>query len=192
MRILRLDLVAFGPFTGGRLDFAKKPGALQLVYGPNEAGKSTTLRALLALLYGIPVRTSDAHLHEMTRLRVGALLEDHRGRLLQLTRRKGAKHTLLDDKGEPVDDGALGEMLLGIDESMFRQMFGLDHQRLREGGEALLAGGGNLGEGLFDASVGTRALRQLKEALKAEAELLYKARGKTPKLNLALDVLREK
>lgn len=192
MRILRLDLHAFGPFTGGRLDFARKPDALQLIYGPNEAGKSTTLRALLALLYGIPVRTNDAHLHDMARLRIGALLEDHRGRVLSLTRRKGAKHTLLDANGEPTPESALSELLLGIDETMFRHMFGLDHQRLRDGGEALLSGNGNLGEGLFDASVGTRALREVKEALRSEAEALYKARGKTPKLNVALEALRDK
>jgi len=58
--------------------------------------------------------------------------------------------------------------------------------------EALLKGGGHLGEGLFDASVGSRALRDLKESLSSEAEELYKPRGKTPKLNQALEVLREK
>lgn len=191
MKILRLDLFAFGPFTNGKLDFSKKPGALQLVYGPNEAGKSTTLRALLSLLYGIPLRTSDAHLHEMARLRIGATLSDHQGRTLKVVRRKGQKHTLLDESGQPLPDALLSELMLGIDEPMYRNMFGLDHVRLREGAEALLSGGGNAGEGLFDASVGTRALRDLKESLRLEAEELYKARGKTPRLNAALDSLRE-
>lgn len=191
MRVLRLDLFAFGPFTNGKLDFSKKPDALQLIYGPNEAGKSTTLRALLALLYGIPLRTTDAHLHEMARLRIGATLADERGRCLSVVRRKGAKQTLLDAEGQPLHESALSEMLAGIDEPLFRNMFGLDHQRLREGAEALLAGGGQLGEGLFDASVGALTLREVKEALRLEAEDLYKARGKTPKLNQALEALRE-
>jgi uncharacterized protein YhaN len=191
VKVLRLDLYAFGPFTNGKLDFSKKPDALQLIYGPNEAGKSTTLRALLALLYGIPLRTADAHLHEMARLRIGATLLDDRGRCLTVVRRKGAKHTLLDEAGQPLHESALSELLAGIDEPLFRNMFGLDHQRLREGAEALLAGGGQLGEGLFDASVGALTLREVKEALRLEADELYKARGKTPRLNQALEALRE-
>jgi uncharacterized protein YhaN len=191
VRVQRLDLFAFGPFTNGKLDFSKKPAALQLIYGPNEAGKSTTLRALLALLYGIPLRTSDAHLHDMARLRIGATLLDERGRSLTVVRRKGAKQTLLDAEGQPLHESALSEMLAGIDEGLFRNMFALDHQRLREGAEVLLAGGGQLGEGLFDASVGSLTLREVKEALRLEAEELFKARGKTPKLNQALEALRE-
>jgi uncharacterized protein YhaN len=192
MKVLRLDLLAFGPFTNGRIDFSKKERALQLVYGPNEAGKSTTLRALLSLLYGIPLRSEDDHVHDGARLRVGALFVDARGRLVHVVRRKGLKNTLLDAAGEPLGENVLAELLHGVDETMFRNMFGLDHDRLRAGAEALLSGAGHLGEGLFNASLGTRSLRDLKEALRSEAEALYKPRGKTPRLNLALDTLREK
>lgn len=192
MRIQRLDLFAFGTFSNARLDFSHKPDALQLVYGPNEAGKSTTLRALISLLFGIPARTTDAHIHDMTRLRIGATFRDERGQQLTVVRRKGLKQTLLDTEGQPLPDSALSDMLAGLSEPLFRNMFGLDHERLREGAEALLKGGGHLGEGLFDASVGSRALRDLKESLSSEAEELYKPRGKTPKLNQALEVLREK
>ena len=115
-----------------------------------------------------------------------------RANVLQVVRRKGLKQTLLDKDGQPLPDSTLSELLGGLDEALFRNMFGLDHDRLREGAEALLKGGGNLGEGLFDASVGSRALREVKEALSAEADELYKARGKTPKLNVALEALREK
>ncbi len=192
MRVLRLDLLAFGPFSNGRIDFSKKERALQLVYGPNEAGKSTTLRALLALLYGIPLRSEDAHTHETARLRVGASFADARGHVVQVVRRKGLKNTLLDSAGEPLGEQVMRELLHGVDENMFRNMFGLDHERLRAGAEALLAGAGHLGEGLLSASLGTRSLRELKEALSNEAEALYKPRGRTPRLNVTLESLREK
>jgi uncharacterized protein YhaN len=56
MRIKRLDLKAFGPFTDRTLEFdSRKPG-LYIIFGPNEAGKSSSLRALKALLYGFPER----------------------------------------------------------------------------------------------------------------------------------------
>ncbi|MFZ4625210.1 MAG: AAA family ATPase, partial [Rhodoferax sp.] len=44
MKIRQLLLKAFGPFTNTRLDFSG-PANLHLIYGPNEAGKSSALRA---------------------------------------------------------------------------------------------------------------------------------------------------
>ena len=67
MRIQRLHLAAFGPFTDLPLDFgdaAAEGGDLHVVYGSNEAGKSTTLRALIALLFGVDRTTSDNYLHD--------------------------------------------------------------------------------------------------------------------------------
>ena len=79
MKIKRLDLKAFGPFTDRTLEFdSKKPG-LHIIYGPNEAGKSSSLRALKALLYGFPERTPDNFLHANDQLLVGGCLEGANG-----------------------------------------------------------------------------------------------------------------
>ena len=44
MRFDKLLLRAFGPFTDRTLDFAAAaPAGLHLIYGPNEAGKSSSL-----------------------------------------------------------------------------------------------------------------------------------------------------
>jgi uncharacterized protein YhaN len=192
MRIDRLELLAYGPFTDKVLDFSGRPRALQLVYGPNEAGKSSTLRALVGLLYGIETRTQDAHQHDMNKLRIGATLVDEQGHALRVVRRKGAKNTLLDPLEQPLGEGALTPLLGGLDQALFRQMFGLDHERLREGAEALLRGGGQLGEVLFDASTGGRGVHTLIEELRAQADALFKVRGRTPELNAALDSLKDK
>ena len=53
MRLRRLDLVRYGKFTDRSLDFGRRPERgpdLHLVYGPNEAGKSTSISAWLDLL----------------------------------------------------------------------------------------------------------------------------------------------
>lgn len=55
MRLKRLDLTRYGNFTGRSIDFGEKPQGqpdLHIVYGPNEAGKSTALAAFLDLLFG--------------------------------------------------------------------------------------------------------------------------------------------
>ncbi|MEY4508840.1 MAG: hypothetical protein RLZZ450_962 [Pseudomonadota bacterium] len=192
MRFDRLSLTAYGPFTERTLDFSGRPHAVQLVYGPNEAGKSSTLRAVLGLLYGIHARTGDAHTHEHTKLRIGATLVDRAGNAQRFVRRKGNKNTLEDGDGNLLAESAIAGMLGGLNQDLFTQMFGLDHVRLREGAEALLRGGGQLGEVLFDASLGGRGIHTLIESLRAEADALYKQRGRTPELNAALESLREK
>ena len=40
MRIVELNLKAFGPFTDMNLDLSGGAEGLHIIYGPNEAGKS--------------------------------------------------------------------------------------------------------------------------------------------------------
>jgi uncharacterized protein YhaN len=55
MRIHGLDMRAFGPFTDAVLDFGTpEPCDLHVIFGSNEAGKSSALRALKAWLFGFP------------------------------------------------------------------------------------------------------------------------------------------
>ena len=56
MKLLTLDLRAVGPFSGAVLDLSAGEHGLHLVYGPNEAGKTSALRALSYLLFGFPHR----------------------------------------------------------------------------------------------------------------------------------------
>ena len=74
IRIARLDLERWGHFEGRSLRFGA-PGQLHVVYGDNEAGKSTTRRAITALLFGVPERTTDTYGRKGGDLRIGAALE---------------------------------------------------------------------------------------------------------------------
>jgi uncharacterized protein YhaN len=187
LRLLELHLKAFGPFTDRRLDLSGGEQGLQLIFGPNEAGKSSALRALKALLYGFPVRSGDDFLHPYDQLRVGARLRFKDGAELELLRRKGKKSTLLAADGETpingVDGLRLDRCLQGIDEALFSSLFGLGHDGLVAGGRELLAQKGDVGQALFAAGLGTRNLRQVLEGLDAEAEALFLPRGFKPRIN---------
>lgn len=185
MTLLELGLLAFGPFTDVRLDLSQ-PGAVHLIYGPNEAGKSTALRAITNVLYGIPVNTQDAHRHAMPDLRIAARVSDGNGRSLGIVRRKGAKNTLLDTSGNPLGEDALAPLLAGVSEAVFRTMFGLDHVTLRAGAEALLQGKGAVGESLFAAAIGGPRLHALLAELDEEAVALYNRRSHKPLVNEAI------
>ena len=78
MEFRQLNLKAFGCFEDFNLDF-EGPARFHLIYGPNEAGKSTTLAAISGLLYGIDSRTRYAFRHDMADLRIGATLRWRQG-----------------------------------------------------------------------------------------------------------------
>src|SRR5690606_24031189 len=109
MKILDLHLKAFGPFTGKVLDFSGS--GFHLVYGPNEAGKSSSLRAISNFLYGIPARSSDNFVHENKALRIGATLQCADGKTEHFVRRKGNRDTLLDGDENPCADAAIDPFL---------------------------------------------------------------------------------
>ena len=98
MKILELELLAYGPFTDTSLDLSGGDCGLHIVYGPNEAGKSSTLRAIHGLLYGIQTKTTDNFLHDNKKLRIGGRLSNAAGDELHFHRRKGNKDTLLNPK----------------------------------------------------------------------------------------------
>ena len=107
MEIRELNLTAFGPFSDRLLEFTSSEGGLHIVYGPNEAGKSSSLRGLKALFFGIPTRTNDNFLHDNKALRIAGKLRNNNGQELVVVRRKGNKNTLLDVEGQPMDESPL-------------------------------------------------------------------------------------
>ncbi|MCZ6792625.1 MAG: AAA family ATPase [Planctomycetota bacterium] len=186
MRILELYLPAFGPFEDVGLVLSGGDRGVHVVYGPNEAGKSSTLRALRALLYGVPQQTPDSFRHDYSRLRVGAKLRDEEGRELALLRRKGKKDTVLDLDGRPMADAHLERLLGGVPEDIFASIFALDHEALVRGGAEILEGGGRLGESLFAAALGGAGLRQVLGSLASEMDALFRPLGKKQEVNRAL------
>ena len=175
MKIQRLNLLAFGPFTGATLDFGASDHGLQIVYGPNEAGKSSSLRAVTNLLFGFPTSTDDNFVHPYPKLRIGGTLRHSDGTELKFIRRKAKKNTLRcgDDK-DAVPESTLTKMIGEIDRSMFRMRFGFNHQRLVDGGQKIASGSGDIGQLLFAAGAGTGALQQTRDDLQQAGDALLK------------------
>lgn len=192
MRFLRLDLLAFGPFTSVSLPLGEGEYGLHIIYGENEAGKSSALRGLTHLLYGIPHNSKDNFIHPYQNMRIGAAMRGINGEVLRCIRRKGRKGTLrADDDADVVDEQRLAEMLGGVNETTFLERFGIDYDELRRGGEAIVAGRGDLGEILFAAGAGVADLGPLQARFDADAEDLFKGRAQTPRLNMAIRELTE-
>ncbi len=192
MKIQQLDLIAFGPFTGLSLDLSAGNAGLHIIFGPNESGKSSSLRALRQLLYGIPQQSTDNFLHSHANMRIGGRLLHADGSVLSLVRRKGRSNTLRDAVDlNPVADAEFERFLDGLKQSTFESMFGIDHGELVAGGQALCKGKGELGQILFASGAGVADVRTIAEKLAQEAEALFLPAGSKPAINSALSQLKD-
>ena len=123
MRLRRLNLLRYGHFTDHSFELPVGNIDFHIVFGPNEAGKSTALSAIEDLLFGVPTQSPYNFLHDYSSMRIGAVLENGK-ESLEVVRRKGSKDTLLstDDLPLPRGESALRSFLAGADRSFFERM----------------------------------------------------------------------
>ena len=193
MRLDRLDLTRYGRFTDTRLDFpAPSPGLpdLHVIFGPNEAGKSTLFSAWLDLLYGIPARSRYDFLHPGPTMQIGARLT-HDGGVLEAIRLKRNGASLQDANGQPLPEAVMQAALAGLGRDGYTAMFSLDDDTLEQGGESILASRGDLGEMLFSASAGLSGLGPQLDGVRKELDAFHKPRARATALKAARDRLQD-
>ena len=171
MRFENLRLVRFGHFTDFTLEFPQSENDFHLVYGRNEAGKSTVRQAIEDFLFGIPPRSGYDFLHSYSDLQIGAKICNG-DRILDLSRFKGNINTLKNHDRSPIEgaDAALAQFLANADHEFFLRMFSLDRQRLGEGGASILNADDDIGKEIFAATTGLSGLREKAIAWEEEAD----------------------
>ena len=128
-----------------------------MVYGPNEAGKSTAFAGFLDLLFGIEMQSRYKFLHPYEMMRVGGCLELSCGPR-ELVRIKKPQPTLRDAGNQPVPDGLVLGDLGGLDRNAHRTMFSLDDETLEAGGRLRLTAVQSAGfEDLMETRFGIEA-----------------------------------
>lgn len=175
MKFRELCIEKYGSCQSLRLQFPASPG-LVVIYGPNEAGKSTCLSAISDLLFGIPKQSLHGQLFGNELMRISATMERSSGELLTLRRRKGQSKTLTDETGKLVDEQRLAALLGSTDRAKFAALFGLNHESLREGGKRLLTAEGDIGRLIVEAGGGLRALVDKLSTLDRQASQLFAPR----------------
>jgi len=176
MRIRRLSLERFGRFEGCELAFRSGTPDLHVIYGPNEAGKTTSMAAVSDLLFGFEARSRYNFRFDYPLLRIGAEVEED-GRSLAVRRRKANAGSLVDADDRQMDEGPLLAMLHGQTRERFRLAFSLDHLRLREGGRAIVQARDDVGQALFAAGSGMTDVVDALAALEAEADAIWAPRA---------------
>src|SRR5690606_11423731 len=176
MRFETFELARYGHFSGRRLVFPHQETDFHLVFGRNEAGKSTLRQAFHDLLFGIPMRTPMAFLHPGPDLALNAVLSGEAGSLAMGRRRK-TRGGLVDTAGEPLAAEVLERWLGDVTPAFHERMFGLDHRRLEEGSRAMLQAGDDVDSVLFQAAAGVATLNRVLASLREEADRLWAPRA---------------
>lgn len=172
MRFCSLSLERYGIFKDCQLNFRSGIPDLHVIYGANEAGKTTLLAAVSDLLFGFPPRSPYNFLFHYTLLRVGAVLEDG-GRTFDCRRKKGTSGTLVDAQDRVIEDAPLLTMLKGQTRETFGLSFSLDQDALRAGGRAMVEARNDLGRTLFAAGSGLTGISDELKKLESEADTIW-------------------
>jgi uncharacterized protein YhaN len=184
MRFAELSLERYGRFQDCTLRFAARQPDLHVIYGENEAGKSTTLAAVSDLLFGFLRRSPYNFRFDYGLLRVGAVLEGGTAPFA-CRRRKGDASSLVDAADKPISDAPLRALLYGQERDAFRLGFSLDQKRLREGGQAMVEAKNDLGQTLFAAGSGLTHVTGALASLDAEAKQIWAKGASTRVYNVA-------
>lgn len=193
IRLRQLNLVRYGHFTDFTLDFGdytKNRPDFHIIFGDNEAGKSTAFNGYLDLLFGIEERSKYSFLHDYNVLRVGAVLETDKG-TFKLSRIKRRDANLLGVNDLPVDKELLTSALHGLSREAYQTLFSLNDETLELGGEEILASKGDLGRLLFAGAAGVTNLSKEIELLLERANKVYTEGSRTDEISSLKQELKQ-
>lgn len=176
MRFATLALERYGHFDDCTLSFRSGEPDLHVIYGANEAGKTTSMAAVSDLLFGFLPRSPYAFIYDYSLLRIGAALEDA-GQKMSCRRKKSPSGSLLGPDDKPIDEGPLLAMLRGQTRETFSLAFSLNQERLRAGGRAMVEARDDLGRALFAAGSGLTGVSDELARLEEEADAIWGPRA---------------
>ncbi|MEY8881117.1 AAA family ATPase [Donghicola sp. XS_ASV15] len=183
MRLRQLTLERFGRFSGKIYDFGAKPDGtdFHVIYGPNEAGKTTTMEGFLRLLYGYPLQDPYAFQHQRKNLSISGIL-DIEGNARHFTRLPLRSDGLTDANGIALPENAIKGLLNGLDEAEYRKLLCLDDETIEKGGDEIASSKGDIGRLLFSAAAGISDLTAVLDQVQKEADELHKHRASRTRL----------
>ena len=187
IRIEQLDLAFFGHFTNKQFNFGKRTAVtpdFHIVYGANEAGKTTFMESYLRLLYGFESRNEPyAFRHGRANLHVSGRLQlDDEVR--EFHRKSTSRNSLIDELGNVLPEASLQAHLGGLAVADYRKLLCIDDESIERGGEEIVNSRGDIGTLLFSAAAGISDLWQVLESVRSQAEAIHKSRATKTRLAL--------
>ncbi|MDV5066801.1 ATP-binding protein [Bacillus sp. W1] len=189
MRMEKLHIYGYGKLENVEMDLS----TLTVLYGENEAGKSTIRSFMKSILFGLPTRGQRRYEPKEGGKYGGAITvqTEKYGRLKieRLPKTAAGEVTVYFEDGKTGGEEILRDILSGMNESLFESVFSFDMhglQNIHQLGEA------DIGNYLFSASaVGSDALLQLDKKLEKEMDQRFKPSGRKPEINVSLQEMKK-
>lgn len=195
MRLNRLDLTRYGRFSDAQIVLPAPKGDaadVTVIYGANEAGKSTAFTAYLELLFGMKSRDHPYEFRfKRSDLLVGAELDlpNHGPVVLQRNSKKNG--SLTDDQGRPVEDTFLTAALHGLTRDAYVERFSLNDDGLRRGGARIAGAQGDLGQLLHAGVSGLTGMATTLDQMSTRADQFHKKGARATVLKTGKDRMVE-
>ena len=188
MRLDQLGLSRYGHFSDYTLNFGSADTShdFHVIYGDNEAGKSTSYNALLDLLFGISTKPDYSFRYGSKALRIDATLSSA-ARTLQVSRLKSG---LYDSTDALLNESVFAEFTRGLTRETYGTMFSMDEETLEQGGKDIVASKGDLATLLFSAAAGLGSISQRLDTI-TESAIYYRPNARKMPLKDDLDTLSE-
>lgn len=192
MRLEKLHVEGFGHFhrrTIGPLD-----RNVTVLYGPNEAGKSTLLAFVRAILFGFPSRGRNQHYPPLAGGRHGGRiqLQDDAGARFTLERyagTRGGPFVLRNAAGQELPDSAVLQRLTGhASADLFRNIFAFSLDEIQSEG---LMHNAEVSDRIYSAGMGGSKLPEFTESLSKRKNELFRPRGSAQKIARLLRALAD-
>ncbi len=190
MKVTGIHIYAYGKLINRHYTMKE----LQVIFGQNEAGKSTIMSFIHSVLFGFPTKQQSLPRYEpKTSSDYGGLLTVHtpsEGEI-RIERKRGGTATgtvtLQYEDGRVEGEGGLHRLLGTIDRKTYGNIFSFDLEGL-QGIHRLKKE--DLNRFLFSAgSTGTDVLMQMEQAWQKEQDQLFKRTGRKPAINLLFSEL---
>lgn len=189
MRMEKLHIYGYGKLENVEMDLSM----LTVLYGENEAGKSTIRSFMKSILFGFPTRGQRRYEPKEGGKYGGAITvqTEKYGRLKieRLPKTAAGEVTVYFEDGKTGGEEILNDILSGMNESLFESVFSFDMhglQNIHQLGES------DIGNYLFSASaVGSDALLQLDKKLEKEMDQRFKPSGRKPEINVSLQEMKK-
>lgn len=191
MKIKEILIYGYGKFEQFHLKFSP----YHIVFGKNEAGKSTIMSFIHSILFGFPTRhQSELRYEPKTNSKYGGqiTLEMDKWGEVRIERVKGKAAgdvTVFLEDGTRGGEELLQQILAGIDKETYQSIFSFNVHGLQQI-ERLK--GEEISKFLFSTSaVGTDRILEAEQLIQKELDKLYKPTGVKPELNIQLNKLKQ-
>ncbi|MGX4765240.1 AAA family ATPase [Bacillus mojavensis] len=188
MRIISLHIYQYGKFSNRTFHFSASP--VQLIFGLNEAGKTTMMSFIESMLFGFP--KSKKYEPKSGGVYGGVLEAEHPAYgVMKIERTKGAaeKVRVYTESGEVKQEDFLKQLFQGTDRALYKAIYSFDVFGLQE---IHTFNRDKIGEFLlFSSLFGAEAVSKLDSRLTKESERLFKPNGRNPHLNQELETLKQ-